>query len=181
MGGSLFKNRYRVETVRLPSWDYSAPGYYYITMCTKNRGCYLGREEAGQIILSSAGDIATEEWLKAPMVRPDVRLDEFVVMPNHLHGIAILRQTSLETHLRGVSTARRVPRTTLGSLIRQFKSITTKRIWASGNREFGWQTRFHDHIIRSERSLNAIRNYILDNPRKWAEDRYHPTRGNGTP
>jgi REP element-mobilizing transposase RayT len=99
-------------------------------------------------------------------------------MPNHVHGIiaiegALFEPGIAETRLRGISTAG-LPAGSLGAIMRQFKSNATKRIWAAGHREFGWQSRFHDRIVRNERELNAIREYILDNPRKWAEDKENP-------
>jgi len=102
-------------------------------------------------------------------------LDQFVVMPNHLHGIIVIEESPAvsraSTPRRRASTRPRLHRNSLGSIIGQFKSVATKRIWAAGYRDFAWQPRFHDHIIRSEPSLNSIRRYIRDNPAKWALDK----------
>jgi REP element-mobilizing transposase RayT len=130
--------------------------------------------------LSPVGRIVEEEWARMPAIWPGVEIDEFVVMPNHVHGIVVLSgapslsETPVETHLRGVSTREDFPGPSLGDVIRRFKGDAARRIWASGGREFGWQERFYDRIVRGERSLNAIREYIRDNPRKWAMDGENP-------
>ncbi len=175
--GALYKNRYRVQSTRLPGWHYAANAYYFVTICTRDRATTLGHIEGGHVILSPAGEIANEEWRKTSDVRPDVRVDAYVMMPNHIHGILIIDrnraltpgQPSVETPRRGVSTSRLAP-DSLGAIIGQFKSVCTKRIRAAGVTDFGWQARFYDHIVRDEESLDRIRQYIADNPLKWESD-----------
>lgn len=178
--GALFKSRYRVQSARLPGWDYAANAYYFVTICTRDRAHTLGRIEDGHVILSPAGEIADGEWRKTSAVRPDVGVDTYVVMPNHIHGILIINkdQTSSpdqppETPRRGVSTSRLAPGS-LGAIIGQFKSVCTKRIHDAGTTDFGWQPRFYDHIIRDEESFDRIRQYISDNPLKWESDSNTP-------
>jgi REP-associated tyrosine transposase len=171
---TLYKNRYRVDSTRLSHWDYSSPAWYFATICTRDRECSLGEITAETIRLSAAGQVVSEEWDRIPSIWPDVATDEFVVMPNHVHGIVILNETPVETRLRGASTRDDVRRPTLGTVMRQFKSRSTARIWASGNRHFRWQSRFHDRIIRGERELTAIRQYLVNNPAKWALDKENP-------
>ena len=196
---ALYKGKYRVETARLRGWDYSAGGAYFVTLCTQDRAMTLGEVIAGEVHLSEAGEIVADEWQKTERIRPYVTLDQWVIMPNHLHGIIIITDAVVETPRRGVSTrgvstrgvstvrdvsprgipTRGVSTTTvsrlkprsLGAIIGQVKSICTKRIRASGFPDFGWQPRFYDHIIRSEESLQAIRQYIRENPAKWGTDR----------
>jgi putative transposase len=171
---ALYKNRYRVQSTRLPGWDYAANAYYFVTICTRDRATTLGHIEDGHVILSPAGEIANDEWRKTSDVRPDVRVDAYVMMPNHVHGILIIDrnralrpgQPSVETPRRGVSTSRLAPGS-LGAIIGQFKSICTKRIRYAGMSAFGWQPRFYDHIIRDEDTFDRIRQYIIDNPLKW--------------
>ena len=91
-----------------------------------------------------------------------------------MHGIVVLEEALEETRLRGVSTRDNARRPTLGTITRQFKSRSTTRIWAAGHHEFAWQTRFHDHIIRGDRALTAIREYIANNPAEWAVDKENP-------
>ena len=171
---TLYGIRYRIKSARLANWDYSTPAYYFVTICTNNRRCFFGQIEDGTMVLSMAGKLAHEEWRNVTDGREDVKLDEFIIMPNHMHAIVILRQTSVETHLRGVSTRSASEPTCLSSLIRQFKSSTTRLVWAAGLSSFGWQSRFHDRIIRSDRSLEATRQYVVDNPLKWELDRENP-------
>jgi REP element-mobilizing transposase RayT len=176
----LFKGKYRIQSGRLRGWDYSAPGWYFITVCTKDLKCFLGDVVDKQAHLSSVGQIVAEEWQRTERIRPRVKLDEWVVIPNHLHGIIILEETSdaqvvVETPRRGVSTLPALKSNSLGSIIGQFKSVCTKRIRTAGVPEFAWQSRFYDHIIRDESSLHEVRQYIANNPLKWELDRNNPT------
>ncbi len=94
-----FKNKYRIESARLHSWDYTAPGWYFVTVCTKNKENFFGDVIDGEMNLSKAGRIVSEEWLKTAIIRSNIMLDEWVIMPNHLHGILVIteRMTNVET------------------------------------------------------------------------------------
>lgn len=175
-----FKRKYRVESARLRGWDYTSAGWYFATICTKGQICLLGNVTDGEMHLSEIGEIVVDEWLRTAQLRRNVELDEWVVMPNHIHGIIVIRDSptfprARETPRQGVSTSEgtssALKRDSLGSIIGQFKSACTKRIWARGFHDFAWQPRFYDHIVRSEESLNQIRQYILENPAKWEIDR----------
>jgi putative transposase len=200
----LFRNRYRVSSARMPAWDYSAPGMYFVTLCVKDRRPCLGEVMNGVVRLSAIGEIVAEEWIKTEQIRPYVTLDAWVIMPNHLHGmigitaseddvvaptetsrdaVVVVAETPrvvVGTPRRGVPTAP-PPQTaaasaawkskSLGAIIGQFKSVCTKRIWAAGYRDFAWQPRFHDHIVRNEREWERIRAYILANPSRWEQDK----------
>lgn len=177
---TLFRDKYRVESARLPAWDYSSPGAYFVTLCTKGKQNWFGEIVDGTMRLSPVGKIVADEWKKTEQIRSDVSLDSWTVMPNHLHGIVVIHETSLvETH----SSASLQPnkqnkfgpqRNNLASIIRGFKSASTKRIRLSGCPQFVWQTRYYDHIIRDEKSLKKIREYIADNAMQWEFDRNHP-------
>lgn len=164
---------YRAPSARLRHWDYTANAFYFVTICTRERLPLLGEVVNGQVILSQAGRIVDEEWRRTAAIRPDVLTDEYVVMPNHVHGIIVLSRG--ETRLSGTpdKTSRRDVSTpglaagSLGAIIGQFKGASSKRIRAAGTADFGWQPRFYDHIIRDEKSLDSIRRYIADNPLKW--------------
>ncbi len=177
---TLYKKRYRIESSRLAGWDYSSPAWYFVTICTHEKRSFLGEMQNDKVHLSRAGEIVVEEWQKTAAIRANVTLDEFVVMPNHIHGIVVIKEPNMaasprvETPRRGVSTAHRPQKASLSSIIGQFKSVSTKRIWAAGHREFGWQSRYHDRIIRSDRALAAIREYIANNPSKWALHKENP-------
>jgi len=199
----LFRNKYRIPSARLSNWDYSSCAYYFITICAKNREEYFGEvlrddDDAASVALSDVGKIARDCWLDIPNHFPNASLDEWVIMPNHAHGIVVIG----ENDARGLSHGRDVacnvstnPRATgidikhassderkqwmshispapssLAAIIRSFKSAVTKQC-----REFGydveWQSRFYDRIIRNELVLYKIRVYIKNNPKMWYRDR----------
>ena len=167
--------RYRRASLRLPWWDYSQAGWYFVTMCTQDRRCVLGEIVEGEVVLLPAGLVVEEEWRRTATIREHVNLDEFVIMPNHLHGIVVVNEGEGKTPHRGVSTKKaHLKPDSLGSIMGQFKSVCTKRIRGSGFGPFGWQPRFYEHIIRDESSLETIRQYIVDNPAKWELDADNP-------
>jgi len=184
---TLYKNKYRIESVRLKDWDYSKGGYYFVTICTLNGECIFGEVVEEKVQLSPIGHIVAEEWVKTEILRRNVTLGKWVIMPNHLHGIIIIKNDDVETHSRASINAEthnnaslppyknkfEPQRNNLSSIIRGFKSATTGRI-RSVKRNFSWQSRFYDHIIRNEKSLNKIREYILNNPLKWELDKNNP-------
>jgi putative transposase len=180
---SLYKNKYRTESARCPSWDYTSNGYYFVTICTQNREYFFGDIIANQIELSPIGKIVAEEWQKTPQIRSYVQLDEGIIMPNHLHGIIIIQNlltssqiemSQHETFSSDFSTKSRLKPKSLGSIIGQFKMACTKQIWKAGFHDFKWQDRFYDHIIRDDESLHSIREYIINNPMKWELDKNNP-------
>ena len=172
---TLFKGKYRTSPTRLPGWDYTSAGGYFVTICTKDRVPFFGEIIDGKMHLSPQGRIVSDEWVKTDRIRSNVTLDEWIVMPNHLHGIVVMAEAvggpHGETPHRGVSTAWQSG--TLVAIVGQFKSICTKRIRRDGYSGFAWQPRYYDHIIRDEASLARIREYIAVNPLKWPDDEYH--------
>ena len=173
---ALFKNKYRIESIRLKEWDYRNSGYYFVTICTKNREPYFGHIVKGNMILSPVGEIAAQCWREIPKHHAGVQLDEFVIMPNHAHGIVVICSpvgTLHATSPQGKSTMSEIsPKAgSLGVIIRSYKSAVTRLAGLAGFKEFAWQSRYHDHIIRDERSLHRIRHYLVNNPAKWESDR----------
>ncbi|MFA6659144.1 MAG: transposase [Victivallaceae bacterium] len=178
---TLYKNKYRIESARLKGWDYSSPGHYFITICTKNRKCLFGEIKNGKMLPNQYGEILENCWNDLPNHYPNLKLDQFAVMPNHVHGIIIIENdnnTIVETGLKPVSTE--MPDITdrthgLSEFIRALKSFSARRI--NEQRQTPgitvWQTRFHDHIIRDENELNRIRQYIKNNPLNWDKDGNH--------
>ncbi|UCF60839.1 MAG: hypothetical protein JSV37_13940 [Anaerolineaceae bacterium] len=164
--------KFKSESRRLRHWDYSTPGGYFVTICTHLMKPFFGMNENGEMHLSSIGEIVAQEWVKTAFLRESVELDEYVIMPNHLHGIIILKQV-VETPRRGVLKSGDSKSDTLGTIIGQFKSACTRRIRADCVRDFAWQSRFYDHVIRDETDLQRIRQYIRDNPGKWELDKYY--------
>jgi len=173
----MFKNKYRVESARLPTWDYASPGAYFVTTCTKGMQCWFGDIVDGKMQLSSLGEIVAEEWQEIEQIRQTVTLDQWIVMPNHLHGIVVINKipSVVETTRRVVSTRKTLTPNSLGSIVGQFKSASTKRIHMAGCAEFAWQSRYFDQIIHNERSMNKIREYIANNVLQWEFDRNHPS------
>ncbi len=181
---TLFRNKYRIESTRLKGWDYRNSGMYYITICTSNMKKYFGNIKNGIVHLSTKGKIVEEEWENTAIKRSNVILDEYVVMPNHFHGIIALEKINSQSTPemsqqksqsgRDVSTkeSNTLKPHSLGSIIGQFKSKCTKRIWGF-NDQFKWQGRFHDRIIRNEKELDNIRAYIHYNPLKWSDDEFY--------
>ena len=184
-----FKNKYRIPSARLQSWDYGSNGAYFITICTHNREHLFGDVVDGKMQLNELGKIAEKYWMEIPNHFPFIQLGNFVVMPNHTHGILIINKSPVETPNLGVSTdtnrdtdtggtagtGGRNPKwkpKTIGVIINQYKRIVTikaRKIHA----DFRWQSRFHDHIIRNAGSFERIQNYIEQNPLKWGKDKFY--------
>jgi len=166
------------RSIRLKGYDYVQSGAYFITICAHNRECLFGDVTKGEMRCNEYGEIVRQEWFKTSEIRPCVRLHEteFVVMPNHIHGIIRIIDDDVGTRRRRAPTIEQFGKPVCDSIptiIRAFKSIITKRI----NQIRGtpgapvWQRNYHEHIIRNEESLNRIRQYIADNSRRWAFDR----------
>jgi len=167
-----FKGKYRIESNRCPNWNYSSNGEYFITICTANREHYLGKIVDSEIKLSEIGGIAHQEWLKTKDLRKDMNivLNEFCIMPNHIHAIIKIIDTK---HVNCTAKNKFGPQSkNLGAIIRGFKSAV-KKYAAINNIEFAWQPNYHDHIIKSEEEFYKIRNYIRNNPKNWKEDRFY--------
>lgn len=179
---TLFKNKYRIESTRLPEYDYTQAGYYFVTICTKNREFYFGDINNGKMKYSTIGRIARKFWLNIPRHYLITALDEFIVMPNHIHGVIVINDdTTVETH--NCASLQKIPNIhpghynkfgpqskNLGAIIRAYKS-TVKKYANDHYLEFNWQPRYYDHIIRNEKELNRIREYIRNNPINWLIDR----------
>ena len=169
----LFKNKYRIPSTRLKTWDYGNPGLYFITICTKNRIHYFGKIENAQLQPTEIGAIAHQEWIKTIELRPDMNLaiGEFIVMPNHFHAILMIGENKYNRGrdtMHCVSAANQFgPQShNLASIIRGFKSSVTCYA-RKNNLKFDWQPRFHDRIIRTHIEFINIENYIRRNPAKW--------------
>ncbi|HAW81743.1 MAG TPA: hypothetical protein DCX27_19800 [Balneola sp.] len=183
-----FRNKYRNETTRLKSWDYGWNGSYFITLCEKNRERCFGEIKNDEMFLSEIGKIANQCWKEIPDHFPFVKLGEFDVMPNHVHGIIIIDKKNNEmdsnlilgTHnLASLHVSKQNslnkfgPQSkNLGSIVRGFKIGVTKKA-RKIRTDFQWQARYYDHIIRDQESFNNISEYIRNNPSQWKEDRIY--------
>jgi len=182
---SLFRNKYRIESTRYRGYDYSSPGKYFITICTKNKIRYFGKIENRKMILSELGIIAEKFWREIPGHFPNIKLDEFIIMPDHIHGILIINgdyfvqapklgasNPPVQAPKLGASIENIESRNpfwksnSIGSIINQFKRICTITIKTRGF-DFAWQPRYYDHIIRTRIELYRIRKYIRENPEKF--------------
>jgi len=170
-------NRQR-RSIRLPHYDYGESGGYFVTLCVHDRGCLFGEIVDGAMQLSECGALVASEWNKTADIRPQVVLDEFVVMPNHFHAIV-----TMEVSRRGVLPYARPsfqsPSQTIGAVIRGFKSASAKRI-NDIRRTPGvavWQRNYYEHVIRHENELTRIREYVVNNPLQWSLDRENPQKG----
>ena len=159
------------------NFDYASDGYYFITICVKNRMEYFGDVENNKMILNDYGEIVRFCWLDLVNHYWNCRLDEYVIIPNHFHGIIEINNNYEGTDLKSVRTDLKSVRTdlkkySLSAIIQGFKIFSSRRI-NEKNPEvlFRWQRSFYDHIIRNEESLNRIREYIKSNPSKWFRDR----------
>jgi REP element-mobilizing transposase RayT len=158
---------------RLKEYDYSQGGYYFVTICTKDKTDYFGKIEDGNVFLNEYGNIVHVQWLWLEKQYEYVKLDEFIIMPNHFHGILIIEDGGFESVVTGRDLSLQPKRKTkpLSGLIGAFKTVSSKMIHRNGSLDFAWQRSFYDHIIRNERSLDEIREYIQNNPMRWELDR----------
>jgi REP element-mobilizing transposase RayT len=159
-----FKERYRVPSARLPAWDYRWAGVYGVTLCTQVRQPWFGTVVGDSVDLSRLGQIVAREWQRIPVARPFITLDEWIVMPDHLHGILIFGEIP---DAEGSRDPSRLLANSLGAVMGQFKSKCTKEIWGKGHRGFAWQERFFDQIVWNEKMLHRLRLYIRQNPLRW--------------
>ena len=166
----LFKKKYRIPSARLPGYNYANTGLYFVTICVKNRECVFGQVRQGMMELTTLGEIVRQCWLNVPGHFKNFFPGEFIVMPNHFHGIVSIDNQAHEKKCRdGACPVSTDKKNSLADVVGSFKSACTKRLRQIDS-NFTWQPRFHDHIIRNEKSLEEIRQYILKNPEKWLED-----------
>lgn len=160
------------RSIRLPGYDYTKAAAYFVTMCTFQRKCAFAEIHNGQLRLSEIGRIAQECWVGIPSHFPHARLDAYVIMPNHIHGILMIADGPRRS---AVPRLRTVAPGSLGAIVRAFKAATTRRAtMMHGIREPLWQRNYYEHIVRSEESLQKIREYICDNPVRWHSDPDNP-------
>ena len=174
------------RSIRLPGYDYASAGWYFVTILCHKRQHLFGevvraygiRPQEPEVMLSPLGTIVQEEWLKTAEIRPEVELGDFVVMPNHFHGIIGLswgseKPTFSQSVSSGVcDTPLRSPSETIGAIMRGFKSAVTGQARRMGIEEKIWHRNYHEHIIRNEDSFRKIATYIQNNPANWQEDEY---------
>jgi len=186
--------RQRRRLIRLPGYDYTQAGGYFVTMVVKDRACLFGEVVAGEMHLNEFGCIVHSVWADLPGHYSNVQCDAFIVMPNHLHGVIILaadgagRQSGVGA---GFKPARGVvagdpnsvraglkPAPTLAEIIRALKTFSARRVNQMRN-TLGlpvWQRNYYEHVVGGEDELNRIREYMVNNPTQWELDRENPLR-----
>lgn len=173
------------RSIRLKGYDYTQAGAYFVTICAHQRMHVFGEIVNGEMILNDTGKIARDEWFKTAKLRPYVELyeDEFVVMPNHAHGIiwivddgnnvgALRGNAQSRAEQRSAPTKTVAPRS-LGAIVRAYKSAVTYAVNSAQNMRGAilWQKNYYEHVVRNDRELNNIGWYIINNPLNWQLDR----------
>lgn len=170
---------YDRRSLRLAGHDYSGKGAYFVTICANGRDPIFGTIKRHGVLLSEIGLTADEEWIRTGLMREEVTLDEYVIMPNHMHAVVWIteRHQSREGDVGAHSNAplpKRHPHS-LGSIVSGFKGAVTRRAReiTSEPSLVVWQRNYYERVVRNERQLNALRRYIRLNPERWILDEYH--------
>jgi REP element-mobilizing transposase RayT len=164
------------KKLRLENYDYRSPGAYFVTICTQGHQPILGKIFNQNVELTWKGKIVHDLWEEIPQHFSIVKLDEFVVMPNHVHGIIwIVEQNTSMPHPQEKFSSLNPQIGSLGVIVRSFKSAVTRKVNQNSHTpgvRF-WQRSFHDHILRNDNDLDHHRKYILENPIRWKLDEYY--------
>ena len=185
------------RSIRLKGYDYAQKGMYFITLCVQERECIFGTIFENRMFLNEIGQIVANEWVNTMNIRDNVIIHNFIVMPNHIHGIVEITYNKNDECLIGEFVS---PTKSIGAIVRGFKIATTKRIknfitpvGANGNSPNGnspngnyplqewiinhlphiWQRNYYEHIIRDYNDHERIANYINSNPSRWEEDMFN--------
>ncbi len=165
------------KQLRMPGYDYKTPGYYFITLCVHNRTCLFGEVLNHEIHLNAAGNMIKRIWDEIPCKYTNWSVDSLVVMPNHIHAVVVLSPSPL-------INAPSLDDNTVLSLSELMRSIKTYTMtcYSNGVRNDGWlkyeqhlwQRSYYEHMVRNDKSLEKIREYIMNNPAQWELDDYNP-------
>jgi putative transposase len=182
---------------RLKGYDYCSEGMYFVTICIKDwKSSLLGEIVEDRVRLSSVGEIVRDCWRQIPDHFGNARLDEYVIMPNHVHGVVMIEEplvgtrhaVSPQSKINHLEAFAKPVHGSLSTIMRSFKSAASRKIHEAGHWPFAWQSRFYEHIIRDGKDLDRIREYIRENPLNWEIDEEYPQnirmdaihRGGGT-
>lgn len=164
------------KLLRKKNFNYSSKGFYFVTICTKDRVHWFGEIKNSEMQLNNIGLICQKFWNEFPDHFPHVHIDEFVIMPNHIHGILEIYNPVRNNPVgyADLRTLRNIDPTkmTIPKIVHGFKSSVTRLIRHKyGKYEFKWQKSYHDRIIRNETEYFNIKNYIQNNPHNWQKDK----------
>ena len=175
---TLYREQYRIESTRLRGWDYRSRGWYFVTICAANRTCIFGEVKEGETRLSRIGLVAESDLGTLSQHYGNVMVDAHVVMPNHVHAIVIIDgehrfspSTEERATLNTPATFVSPQAGSLSAIVRSYKAGVTLRCRNLGIKRPIWQARFHDHLLRSDKVIDAVREYIRNNPSNWDWDR----------
>jgi len=156
--------KFRKSQFRRPDWDYRMEGAYFITICTKNSLHFFGEIKNRQMNLSAIGEIATVCWEEIEVHFPNVHLGEFVVMPDHRHGVIVIDKSisASKDILLKENRFQNIGSQSISTIVGSYKSAVTRKS-REINPAFAWHPRFHDRVIRSSMELDRIENYISKN------------------
>ena len=171
-------NIHKRKSIRLQEYDYSQSGLYFITICTSDRKCLFGQINEQKMVLNEGGDIAEKCWLQIPVHFPNALLHEYIVMPNHVHGIIELSTTRVEDiqplqHTPKQNQFQKIIPHSIGSIVRGFKIGVTQWFRQNSDEHNIWQRNYYEHIIRNQESYQKISAYIVNNPGQWKEDKFY--------
>lgn len=155
---------------RLQHYNYSSPGSYFVTICVRFMVEWFGNVVDKKMILNDYGKIAAHYWQNIPKHYSNVSIDQWVIMPNHIHGIVVIHDAVVGTEYYSVPTHNGIHDRygLVSKIIKSFKHTVTHDIRTKlHNHQFAWQRSFHDHVIRNQQELHAVRKYIMDNPKNW--------------
>lgn len=190
------------RSIRLKGYDYAQKGMYFITLCVQERECIFGTIFENRMFLNEIGQIVANEWVNTMNIRDNVIIHNFIVMPNHIHGIVEITYNKNDECLIGEFVS---PTKSIGAIVRGFKITTTKRIknfitpvgangnspnsnspnanspnansplqeWIINHLPHIWQRNYYEHIIRDYNDHERIANYINTNPSRWEEDMFN--------
>ena len=174
-------DKHHRKSIRLKGYDYSQPGWYFVTICTQNHELLFGYIKNGKMVLNDPGIMIKNIWNEIPQFYHGIDIGIHQIMPNHLHGIINITNVATDPCVcpdfgQSLGLA---PTISLPEVVQRFKSLTTKHYiggvkqynWCRFNKKL-WQRNYYEHVIRDEKDLNRIQQYIIENPLKWQDDRY---------
>ena len=156
----------------MQGWDYSSSGWYFITVCTKNRESFFGEIENDAMYLSELGYFAASSWIAMARVYDVLIMDAWIIMPNHFH--CLIGIDNPDRLLHQPNAFKKMVKNSVSFVINHFKGRVTKYA-RKENVHFEWQSHFYDHIVRDDEEFKRIQHYIINNPKNWNTDKFYKT------